>query len=122
MTNPVIVQRWEGLVGLTAGVGLFAVSGWSWWWFALLLLVPDVSMIGYWAQPVAGATVYNLGHSLVGPALLLGWRWFGGPVTALALGAIWLAHIGMDRALGYGLKYPNGFTHTHLGIIGRREL
>lgn len=120
MTNPTTMQRWEGAAGLVAGAALFASSDWSWWWFALLLLVPDVSMAGYLITPTSGAALYNLGHSLVGSIGLLVWRLLGGPIAALALGAIWLAHIGLDRALGYGLKYADDFTHTHLGMIGRR--
>ena len=30
------------------------------------------------------------------------------------LALIWLGHIGMDHALGYGLKYPTAFGDTHL--------
>jgi hypothetical protein len=119
MLSPVPLQRLEGLVFLAAGVAAFAESGWSWWWFAALLLVPDISMIGYLIRPSAGAISYNVGHTFVGPALLLVWAWIGGPPAALALGAIWLAHIGMDRAFGYGLKFADNFTNTHLGEIGR---
>jgi hypothetical protein len=97
----------------------FSQSGWSWWWFGLLLLVPDVSMVGYLAKPDVGATTYNLGHTIVFPGLILGWYLLGGPLSALAIGSIWLAHIGLDRMLGYGLKYADDFTHTHLGPIGR---
>jgi hypothetical protein len=124
MLAPVPLQRLEGAVLLAVGVAGFVSSGWSWWWFAGLLLVPDLSMAGYLVRPSVGAAVYNLGHNLVGPALLLGWAWTGGPEAVLAFGSIWLTHIGVDRLFGYGLKYSDAFTHTHLGEIGRgrREL
>ncbi len=119
MFSPVGAQRFEGLVFLVVGVIAFSTTGVSWWWFAGLLLVPDLSMVGYLLNPVTGATIYNAGHTLIGPGLLYLWHWAGGPVTALAGAAIWTAHIGMDRLFGYGLKYGDDFTHTHLGMIGR---
>jgi hypothetical protein len=118
ITSPVTIQRIEGAVLLLAGVVGWISSDLSWWWFALLLLVPDVSMVGYLVNTKVGAAVYNLGHSLVGPGLLLGWAWLEGPHLALALGSVWLAHVGMDRMFGYGLKYDDAFKHTHLGWIG----
>jgi hypothetical protein len=119
MLAPVPLQRLEGLVLLAAGVVGFAESGWSWWWLAGLLLVPDISMVGYLLRPSTGALTYNAGHTLLGPALLLAWSWSGAPSFVLAFGATWLAHIGMDRAFGYGLKFADSFNHTHLGEIGR---
>jgi hypothetical protein len=70
-------------------------------------------------RPSTGALTYNLGHSLIGPALALGWFYIGGPSIALVVGCVWLAHIGMDRLFGYGLKHSDSFHHTHLGYIGR---
>jgi hypothetical protein len=119
MLAPVTLQRLEGLVLLAAGVVGFAESGLSWWWFAGLLLVPDISMAGYLFRPSTGALTYNAGHTLVGPALLLAWFWIGAPTFIFAFGSTWLAHIGMDRAFGYGLKFADSFNHTHLGEIGR---
>jgi hypothetical protein len=119
MHDPTFVQRAEALALLVAAVLAFDAAGWSWWWFAALLLAADVSLVGYLAGPKVGAAVDNSGHSLIGPAALLAWSFAGGPAAALAWGAIWLAHIGMDRALGYGLKHADGFHHTHLGLIGR---
>lgn len=116
---PVPLQRLEGAILLIPSVVGFAASDWSWWWFAGLLLVPDISMVGYLLRPSTGAAVYNLGHSLIGPALLFAWWWYDGSVWAIAFGSIWLAHIGMDRMFGYGLKFSDGFNHTHLGEIGR---
>jgi hypothetical protein len=118
LTHPVWVQRVEGLAMLVAAVIGFADTGSSWWWFAGLILVPDISMVGYLSGPSLGAITYNLGHNLVGPGLLFGWFWLGGPDLVLGLAWIWLGHIGLDRMLGYGLKHPDAFTHTHLGWIG----
>ena len=116
--DPVTVQRLEGLAFLVAAVIGFAESDVTWWWFAALLLVPDVSMVGYLVSPRLGAITYNLGHTLVVPAILFGWYLLDGPEFVLILAWTWLAHIGMDRALGYGLKHSDRFTHTHLGMIG----
>lgn len=119
MFDPTRMQRLEGLALLAVAVFAFDHTTWSWWWFAALLLAPDLSMVGYLAGPHVGAAVYNLGHTLVGPAVMIAVWFAGAPSGALAGGSIWLAHIGMDRALGYGLKLREGFEHTHLGVIGR---
>jgi len=118
MLAPVPLQRIEGLILLVVAVTVFTTTDVSWWWFAGLLLVPDVSMIGYLANPHTGAAFYNLGHSLIGPGILFGWSWLGAPDMVLVIAAIWLAHIGMDRLFGYGLKFGDDFQHTHLGWIG----
>lgn len=118
MTNPTALQRLEGFLLLGAAIWMFAETGESWWLFGLLLLAPDVSMLGYLRGPELGAVTYNLGHILLGPAVLLGWAVVGGSTLLNALGAVWLAHVGIDRAGGYGLKYPDAFHHTHLGMIG----
>ena len=113
------MQRLEGLAFLALAVALFAWSGVSWWWFGSLLLAPDLFMVGYLRDARLGAAVYNLGHWLLWPAVLLALGIPNDRVALIAAGSIWLAHIGMDRALGYGLKLEDGFSHTHLGIIGR---
>ncbi|MGH8928674.1 MAG: DUF4260 domain-containing protein [Acidimicrobiia bacterium] len=120
MLSPTPVQRLEGLALLILAIVLYAWSGQSWWWFAALLLVPDVSMIGYARGPGVGAAIYNLGHALVWPSLFLALGIPDGRSWLVAIGSIWLAHIGMDRSLGYGLKLDEGFKHTHLGMIGPR--
>lgn len=118
MFGPISLQRIEGLILLISGIVLFSGTDHSWWWFAGLLLVPDVSMVGYLRDPGMGAALYNLVHSLIGPGVLVAWHLANGSSTALFLAAIWIAHIGMDRLFGYGLKYPDDFHHTHLGWIG----
>jgi Domain of unknown function (DUF4260) len=110
--------RIEGLVLFCAATALYAVSGASWWLFALLLLAPDLSFVGYLAGPRVGAMAYNALHGTIGPLLLgLAGLLMPWPIAA-SLALIWLAHIGIDRALGYGLKYASGFGFTHLGRIG----
>jgi len=110
--------RLDGLVVLAATVILFAGEHQHWWLYPALVLVPDVSMVGYLRDLKVGAFIYNVGHSYLAPAALTftGWRTQSG--LTLALGLIWLGHVGLDRALGYGLKYDEGFACTHLGRIG----
>jgi Domain of unknown function (DUF4260) len=118
MPSPTAFQRIEGAALLVLALAAFGIADLSWWWFALLLLVPDLTMVGYLANEETGALVYNIGHTLVWPALLLAWGLPTDRPWVVGIGAIWLAHIGIDRALGYGLKLPEGFQHTHLGVIG----
>jgi Domain of unknown function (DUF4260) len=110
-----LLLRLEGLAALAASLALYAHTGFSWPIFALFLLAPDLSMLGYLAGPRAGAAAYNLVHTDV-LALVLTLAGFFGALPALtATGLILIAHIGLDRALGYGLKYSTAFGDTHLG-------
>jgi hypothetical protein len=111
--------RLEGLVLLVASVVAYRAMGGSWLLFALLLLVPDVALVGYAAGPRIGALAYNALHTYLGPAALGALASFGVIPNAWPVGVIWLAQIGMDRALGLGLKFANGFQSTHLGQVGR---
>lgn len=115
------VRRWlrlEGLAVLVLATYLYAQADGRWMTFALLFLAPDLSFAGYLAGPRAGAVIYNIAHSYIGPVLLAGAALTGAGGLTLAL--IWAAHIGMDRAVGYGLKYPSAFGDTHLGRVGRK--
>jgi hypothetical protein len=119
MSQPVILQRVEGALVFAASVWLYRQAGGSLWLFALLLLSVDASMVGYLWGNWTGALMYNLGHSYLIPGLIaLFCLIFSGQIPVLLY--IWFAHIGMDRALGYGLKEPTGFRHTHLGSIGTK--
>ena len=111
--------RVEGAAALAAGAGLYLHLGGPLIWLVPLLIAVDVSMAGYLAGPGPGALVYNLAHNwAAGLAVLaLSW-WLSSPAIAIA-GAILVAHTGMDRAAGYGLKYPTAFADTHLGRLGR---
>jgi len=93
--------------------------GLGWGTFALFFLTPDLSLLGYLAGPKIGAVSYNLAHSYIGAVVCLAAGVVFPAPTILCIGLIWCAHIGFDRALGYGLKYPDGFGFTHLGRIGR---
>jgi hypothetical protein len=112
------VLRLEGAAAFAAAVALYGHAGFSWPLFALLFLAPDLAMLAYLLGPRAGALVYNLAHTyaLALPLALAGF--YLGSALVAALGLIWIAHIGLDRMLGYGLKYRSGFGDTHLGRIG----
>ena len=118
------VRRWlraEGIAAFVGGAAAWVSLGGSWAWFAALLLVPDLSMLGYLRGPHAGAIAYNIAHNWATAGLVLGLGLvLAMPGLALA-GVLLVAHVGADRALGYGLKYPTGFGDTHLGRIGRRR-
>jgi len=114
-----LAVRLEWAAVAVVGIALYALSGASWWLFALLILAPDLSMLGYFAGPRVGAIAYNALHMLVVPLLLAVAGYVLPNSTATALGLIWIVHIAVDRALGYGLKLPSGFQDTHLGRIGK---
>ena len=110
------------LEGLTLFIGmtlLYAVWDGSWWVYALLFLAPDLSFAAYLAGPKVGAIVYNAAHSYMAPMTLMTTGFALSSPLVLSIGMIWLAHIGIDRALGYGLKYSAGFGFTHLGRVGK---
>ena len=110
------------LEGLTLFIGmtlLYAVWEGSWWVYFILFLAPDISFVGYLAGPKAGAVIYNAAHSYMAPMTLMTTGFALSAPLVLSIAMIWLAHIGFDRALGYGLKYFAGFGFTHLGRIGR---
>jgi hypothetical protein len=117
IADAVLLQRLEGLAALALGVAAYAWLGQSWVIFAVLFLVPDFTMLGYLRSARFGALIYNLGHTYAAPALLALAGLAVGPL-AYGLAAIWVAHIGADRLLGYGLKLES-FEATHLGPIGK---
>jgi hypothetical protein len=92
-----------------------------WWLVPALILLPDLAWAGYLGGTRIGAVIYNAAHATPLPAVLIGLGWWQHRPLVLALGLVWLAHIGLDRLQGYGLKYGNSFQHTHLGILGRRK-
>ena len=111
--------RAEALALMLAGVVLYARTGEGGGRFFALLFIPDLSLLAYALGPRAGAVAYNLAHSSVGALALAAAVYLGVvPAAALPLVFIWLVHIGMDRALGFGLKYGSAFGHTHLGVVG----
>ncbi len=118
---PLVLLRVEGAAILGAALFLYERYGDAWWVFAVLLLAPDVSAIGYLAGPQVGAYTYNAVHIELGPLALIAIGIATDHPMLYAVGLIWIAHIGMDRVLGFGLKYPTAFGETHLGRLGRRE-
>ena len=111
--------RLEGLALFAAMIVLYGWRGGPWWLFAVLFLAPDLSFAAYLAGSRIGAVAYNAVHSTLVPVALLiaGFAFEQSLMRSIAI--IWLAHIGIDRALGYGLKYPGAFNLTHLGRIGK---
>ena len=105
------------LEGLAVGVGALALyfdQGYGWLALVLLVLAPDLSALGYLAGPRVGALTYDLAHTYAWPVALGVGGVVGGSETAVQLALIWATHIGVDRLVGYGLKYPTGFKDTHL--------
>ncbi len=109
------------VVAILVAVFYIVVGEFSWYWLAILFFVFDISAVGYLISPKVGAVIYNIGHSLIGPGLLaivyIGTTNQG----VLFVTLIWLFHIFVDRALGYGLKHSTSFNHTHLGPIGKAK-
>lgn len=114
MLRPGPGLRLEGVAMFAGAVTLFASLGTSWWLFGLLFLVPDIGLLGYLVGTRTGATTYNLTHGLAAPLTLAVAGHVVGNGTLLAVALVWVAHIGFDRALGYGLKYATDFHDTHL--------
>ena len=107
----------EGAFVLLASIYFYAQGSYSWILFFILLLAPDVSMIGYLVNNKIGALTYNLFHTYLVPIILVLIGVFFLQETLIAFSIIWFAHIGMDRMLGYGLKYSTNFKDTHLNRI-----
>ncbi|MFT4033296.1 MAG: DUF4260 domain-containing protein [Siphonobacter sp.] len=109
--------RTEELIQFLASIVLFSQMDFSWWVFPALILLPDLSMVGYIVSPKIGAIVYNLGHHK-GLAVLIGLTgWYIRNNYLELAGLILFAHSALDRTLGYGLKFPDDFKHTHLGEL-----
>ena len=117
---PLVLLRSEGLALLGMAVVLYATYGRSWWLFVALLPAPDLGLLGNVWSRRAGAVAYDLTHIYVVPAALGVVGMLSSSGLAVALALIWFAHIGMDRALGLGLQYPDGSGRTHLRGRGGR--
>ena len=114
-----LILKSEEMLMFLLGIYLFNLLDFRWWWFLVLILVPDVGMVGYLFGNKVGAAVYNLFHhkGLAIAIYLLG-AYLSQPMLQL-VGIILFSHSAMDRILGYGLKYNKGFKFTHLGEIGK---
>ena len=117
-------RRWlrsEAAVLLIGSLIAFSHTREPWWLFAAFLFVPDFSCAGYLQGNRVGAFLYNVAHATPLPAVLIALGYFQRSPLAEALGLVWIVHIGVDRLLGYGLKYADSFQHTHLGVLGRHR-
>lgn len=114
-------QRFEGGIMFLSGLLVYwqHVDLMPWWMAILVFFAPDLSFFGYALGARAGALLYNAVHIYGVGVLLLAMGLFFALPLMVALGALWLAHCGFDRLLGYGLKAPEGFSVTHLGPIGK---
>jgi Domain of unknown function (DUF4260) len=114
------ILRAEHVAVAVTGVIVYLAFGGPYLLIFPALLAPDLSMAGYLAGPRVGAVTYNLVHNLVLALGAIGLGWWLNVTWVVLAGAVLVAHVGMDRALGYGLKLPTSFQDTHLGRIGRR--
>ena len=121
LDRPIALLRLEGLALLAGAIALYAQLDGTWWWIPVLFLVPDISWLGYAAGPRIGAMIYNAFHATILPTVLGIAGLAAGSDTAMLLALIWFIHIGLDRLTGYGLKYPDEFGNTHLGLKGPRR-
>lgn len=121
--NPIVLQRIEAVATAAAVVVAFVVLGYAWWWLPVLFIGFDISAVGYLRGPRWGSVLYNVGHSYAVPTILAAVWAIGSmlgqrpEILGIVTGA-WIFHIAVDRALGFGLKYPDAFGSTHLGSAG----
>ena len=116
------VRTWlriEGAAAFAVAIGLYLRFGGNVWLLLPLLLAVDLSMAGYLASPRLGAITYNALHNWMPGLVLLALGLLGGSDLVVVAASVLIAHVGMDRMAGYGLKYPTAFADTHLGRIGR---
>lgn len=114
MSIPRILLHLEGLAVFVLSLLVYSNLGASWPQFALLFLTPDLFMLGYLVNKRIGAVCYNFAHTYVVALAMAATGHFSGNSFVLALGVIVCAHIGFDRMIGFGLKYPADFKETHL--------
>ncbi len=117
--GPRLILRLEGAALAIGAAFFYGRLGGSWLLFAVLFLAPDLSFLAYLVSPRVGAILYDGLHATIGPFALLALAGWVGASVGEKIALIWLAHVGVDRALGYGLKYAASFNETHLGRIGR---
>jgi len=114
MSTPKLLLHIEGALVLLATILFYRHLRASWLVFALLFLAPDLFMLGYLAGARIGAVCYNVVHTYLTPAALLAISLLEAKPVLLPLAIIWICHIGFDRMLGFGLKYPTRFNDTHI--------
>jgi hypothetical protein len=114
LTKPKILLHVEGATVLVLSVLFYHQLHASWLLFAILFLAPDLFMLGYLANAGIGSAIYNFAHTYFSPAALLAIAYFAAKPQLFPIALIWTAHMGFDRLLGFGLKYPTHFKDTHL--------
>ena len=114
LSMPNLLLRLEGLTVLIAAIVAYAHQGGSIWLFLALLLAPDIAMLAYKINVRIGSIAYNALHFYALPIVLAGVALATSQPTLLLIALIWFAHIGMDRVMGFGLKYPTEFKDTHM--------
>lgn len=117
--KPNALLRLEGFAVFAVALTFYWHLSLSWTLFWSCILLPDIALLGYLVTPRVGAVAYNFTHSKLLPSILILISMTGDNGLLLSLALIWFVHIGFDRLLGYGLKYPEGFKFTHLGVIGQ---
>ena len=121
MSGPISMPRallmLEGGVVAVISVIAYAQLSGNWLLFILLILAPDLSALGYLAGPRVGSVVYNTVHTYALPLVIGTIAWFAGNMFVVSLMLIWMTHIGGDRMLSFGLKYPTQFKDTHLNRV-----
>lgn len=113
--------RLEGLAIFLFSLMAYEFMGFQWGFFILIFLVPDLSLLAYFHSQRVGAIVYNIMHSYILPLMLLAYGFFVSSSNANQVAIVWIAHIGFDRTLGFGLKYSRGFRYTHFGKLGHSK-
>jgi uncharacterized membrane protein YdbT with pleckstrin-like domain len=111
---PRLLVRAEGAVAALAAVTLYFYADFPWWLLVVLALAPDISLVGFAAGQRVGTAIYNAAHTYVVPVALGAIGVVAEMDLAIQVALVWLTHIGVDRTIGYGLKYPSGFKDTHL--------
>ncbi|GAB3799715.1 DUF4260 domain-containing protein [Virgibacillus kimchii] len=114
---PKILIHLEGLAVLLLSVYFYFLVDYGWLFFILLLFAPDLSVLGYFADKKTGAVIYNIFHTYIVPVMCIVIALLFSIQLLLAIGLVWTAHIGMDRTVGFGLKYHTDFKDTHLQRI-----
>ena len=117
VSGPRGLLHMDGLALLAGAIAAYAIVGGRWWLFAAMILAPDLFMLGYLAGSRAGAFVYNVGHTMLIPVVLIAVGALLPLPVLVEIGVIWAAHIGMDHLFGYGFKYPTQFKDTHFGRV-----
>ena len=113
---PITQRRLEALVIMLSAGAAYGVIGFSWGTFALLFMVPDLSIAVYLVGPRAGNLAYNCAHFYAWPVALGLYGLAAGVPGAQQIALIWAAHVAFDRALGWGLKTGGSFLDTDMGV------